>query len=156
MATTFRFRSPVTPKRSTRKFDFMRTTTKSPTDQYWPASRRLRTTGTPTRALLFSAYFVSLIISTPPLPPPTSLIDGAPVEDLDGSADIQIEECDGGRPLPVSFLLQRAQERLHVDVRPPADPAAELQGQAALLAGVARNIRLPLGPTPAPTALCRA
>lgn len=90
------------------------------------------------------------------LAPPTPLtfvISGAPVEDLDGSADVQVEQgyCSGS--LPVPLLLQRAQEGLHVDVRPPADPATELQGEAAFLAAVAQNIRLPVRTAPAPTAL---
>lgn len=97
----------------------------------------------------------SILHPAPPTPL-TFLISGSSVEDLDGSADVQVEQSYRSCSLPVSLLLQRAQEHLHVDVGPPADPATQLQGQAAFLASVPQNIRLPVRTTPAPTALCCA
>lgn len=97
--------------------------------------------------------------SSPPPPLPASLTllsRGSLVEDLDGPADVQVEQSHGGRSLPLTLLLQRSQEDLHVDVGAPADPAAEPQGEAALLAVVPRDVRLPVWAAPAPAALCCA
>lgn len=74
----------------------------------------------------------------------TLLGSGSLVEDLDGPADVQVEQSHGGRPLPLALLLQRSQEYLHVDVGTSADPPAEPQGEAALLAEVPRHICLPV------------
>lgn len=86
----------------------------------------------------------------------TLLSSGSLVEDLDRPADVQVEQSHGGRPLPLTFLLQGSQEGFHVDVGPSADPAAEPQGEAALLAVVPRHICLTVRAAPAPAALCCA
>lgn len=78
------------------------------------------------------------------------------VEDLDGAADVEVEEGHGGGSLPLSLLLQRPEKRLDVDVRSTADPAAQLQSQAALLAVVLRHICRPLRALPAAPQLCSA
>lgn len=78
------------------------------------------------------------------------------MEDLYGSPDVQVEEGDRGGSLPLSLLLQGPEERLDVDVRPAADPAAQLQGQAALLAVVLRHVCRPVRAFPAAAQLCGA
>lgn len=91
--------------------------------------------------------------SYPPSPHPhtlqsavalTLLSSGSFVEDLDGPPDVQVEQSHGGCPLPLPLLLQRSQEYVHVDVGTSADPAAQPQGKAALLAEVPRHISLPV------------
>lgn len=96
-----------------------------------------------------ASYPPPLSLPTPAHPPTlrsaaalTLLSGGSLVEDLDGPADVQVEQSHGGCPLPLTVLLQRSQEYLHTDVGTPAHPAAEPQGKAALLAVVPRQICL--------------
>lgn len=90
---------------------------------------------------------------SPSLPPPLhfipqtaaelTLLSRSPlVEDLDGPPDVQVEQSNGSSPLPLTIMLQGSQEVLHIDFGTPADPAAETQGQAALLTVVPRHICL--------------
>lgn len=83
----------------------------------------------------------------------TFLGRGSLVEDLDGPPDVQVEQSHGGRSLPLTLLLQRPQEDLHVDVGAAADPATETQGEATLLADVAQHVSLPVWAAPASPAL---
>lgn len=86
----------------------------------------------------------------------TLLSSSSLVEDLDGPADVQVEQSNGSSPLPLTFLLQGSQEVLHIDFRTPADPATETQGEAALLTVEPWHICLTIRATPAPAALCCA
>lgn len=83
----------------------------------------------------------------------TLLGRGSLVEDQDGPPDVQVEQSHGSRPLPLALLLQGPEEDLHVHVVAAADPAAEPQGEAALLADVAQHVSLSVRTTPATPAL---
>lgn len=56
----------------------------------------------------------------------TFLCRGSFLKDLDGSANVEVEEGHRGGSFPLSLLLQRPEERLDVDVRPSSYPAAQL------------------------------